>query len=137
MDKFYACYGLAEATLILTGGQQGVPPTLLASSAGAGAKEQSSISKPSDVLVACGTSLPEGEIRIVDPTSRIPCPPLSVGEIWARGPGVSPGYYGQSDRCAFTLLPSNLSRMSEVERCPRALQLVLTIRNSVSASASS
>jgi len=25
-------------------------------------------------------------------------PPLSVGGIWARGPGVSPGYYGQPDR---------------------------------------
>jgi acyl-CoA synthetase (AMP-forming)/AMP-acid ligase II len=95
MDKFYACYGLAEATLIVTGGQQGVPPTFLASPA-SGAKEERV--RPSDMLVACGTSLPEGEIRIVDPVSRTACPPLSVGEIWARGPGISPGYYGQPDR---------------------------------------
>jgi acyl-CoA synthetase (AMP-forming)/AMP-acid ligase II len=95
MDKFYACYGLAEATLIVTGGQQGVPPTFLASPA-SGAKEERV--RPSDMLVACGTSLPEGEIRIVDPVARTACPPLSVGEIWARGPGISPGYYGQPDR---------------------------------------
>lgn len=93
MDKFYPCYGLAEATLILTGGKQGAPPAFFSLG--------TSTEKPSDMLVACGTSLPEGEIRIVDPNSSRACPPLTVGEIWARGPGVSPGYFAQADWYGF------------------------------------
>jgi fatty-acyl-CoA synthase len=38
--------------------------------------------------------------RAVDPVSRAPLPPGEVGELVARGPGVTPGYYNKPDETA-------------------------------------
>ncbi len=102
INKFYTCYGLAEATLILSGGTRGIPPTFRAVSRDSKQPEDEEIGgagyRPTERLVGCGKSLLEGEIKIVDPETQRICPTLQVGEIWARGPGVCRGYYAQPER---------------------------------------
>jgi amino acid adenylation domain-containing protein len=75
-EAFYPCYGLAEATLIVTGAQS--PRTV------------------SD-RVGCGRPLGEQKLAIVDPETGTPRPAGSEGEIWLSGPSVAQGYWGQPD----------------------------------------
>jgi len=84
-SAFYPCYGLAEATLIVSGGAKGATPILQSVDAPAGAPR-------SRTLVAAGEPLGGQEILIVDPVSRFPRAPGEVGEIWIAGPSVARGY---------------------------------------------
>src|SRR2546423_5144143 len=99
----FPCYGLAEATLMVSGGPQGQPPTYLDSYAcgGSGACED----EPDDdhsrrQLVASGR-IPEGvRVDIVDPVQRTRCPPGRVGEIWVGGGSVASGYWNRPEESA-------------------------------------
>ncbi|MFL5357614.1 amino acid adenylation domain-containing protein, partial [Archangium sp.] len=84
-EAFYPCYGLAEATLIVSGGEKAAAPVVreLDTSGQPGARP----------VVGCGYTLPEQQILIVDPESRVRCPPGTVGEIWVSGPSVAQGYW--------------------------------------------
>jgi len=83
-QAFFPCYGLAEATLFVTGGRpgEGARVTTL----------QSTLR-----LVSSGRARAEQQVLIVDPESRIPCPPDRVGEIWVSGPSVAPAYWGRPE----------------------------------------
>ncbi|ASW54320.1 AMP-binding protein [Plantactinospora sp. KBS50] len=101
-DAFLPCYGLAEATLIVSGhgGRSapatttGAPPTVTvdrtalerhdAAAPGAG---------PAARLTSCGPSAPGLRIEIVDPATATGCPPGRVGEIWVSGASVAGGYW--------------------------------------------
>lgn len=91
-ETFYPCYGLAEATLFVTGGPKGRGPTLR--------------EFEGRTLVGCGRLWPEQDVRIVDPDSRTPCPDGAVGEVWIAGPSVGAGYWGRSDETAQTFRAS-------------------------------
>jgi amino acid adenylation domain-containing protein/non-ribosomal peptide synthase protein (TIGR01720 family) len=84
-EAFYPCYGLAEGTLIVSGGQKAAPLIVRALDASGqpGAR----------AVVSCGQALPDQEIVIVDPESRVRCPPGAVGEIWVSGPSIAQGYW--------------------------------------------
>ena len=95
---FYPCYGLAEATLFVTGHRRGTPPVSRAFSASA--LERGDVVEAGDatatdrrVLVSCGTPSPTEDVRIVDP--ELLTPATGIGEIWVRGPGVASGYWGR------------------------------------------
>jgi thioester reductase-like protein len=47
-------------------------------------------------ILSNGQVYPHFEIKIVDPETRIPCPSDRVGEIWLKGPGISPGYWNKA-----------------------------------------
>jgi acyl-CoA synthetase (AMP-forming)/AMP-acid ligase II len=83
-SSFYPCYGLAEATLIVTGGRPAEPPVL----------RQRASAPP---LVGCGRSAPGQRVLVVDPRSRTECPPGEVGEVWVAGPSVARGYWGRQE----------------------------------------
>ncbi len=91
---FLPCYGLAEATLLVTGaGRQDLPQLLTVDKT---ALEQGQL-RPAEtgrVLVSLGASRTEVPLRIVDPETGTPCPEGHVGEIWIAGPSVSNGYFG-------------------------------------------
>ncbi|WP_343073363.1 non-ribosomal peptide synthase/polyketide synthase [Pyxidicoccus fallax] len=93
-EAFYPCYGLAEATLIVSGGEKGGPPRLR--QVDAGALEKGSAESPRETvrtLVGCGGSLPGQRIVVVEPESLRVCAPGEVGEIWVGGPSVASGYW--------------------------------------------
>jgi 8-amino-7-oxononanoate synthase len=95
-EAFYPCYGMAETTLIVTGGVKGDPP-VLRSFDGASLDQGSVVhvepgQKGARALVSCGHVLPDGEVVIVDPETRCALSPDGVGEIWVRSSSVGQGY---------------------------------------------
>jgi amino acid adenylation domain-containing protein len=95
-EAFYPCYGMAEATLLVTGGNKEteyktktVDKLALAEDRIVEALEESD----SQVLVGCGKSIPGQEIVIVNPDLFTFCEHNHVGEIWVRGDSVAKGYW--------------------------------------------
>jgi len=82
-SALYPCYGLAEATLFVTGPERG-----------AGLKVFESDGR---TLVSCGRPWLSGTVRIADPESGATLEPGVVGEIRVSGKHLSSGYWGETD----------------------------------------
>ena len=100
-SSFYPCYGLAEATLMVSGGLVKDEPVVCTTQAQALAQNrivEASEQEPNvRTLVGCGRALPDTKIVIVDPESLTPCAPGVVGEIWVSGPSVAQGYWNRPE----------------------------------------
>ena len=95
-NTFYPCYGLAEATLFVTGGKVGSPTVVRRIGASKGISDAESTTRAGVVgveLVGCGQPATGHEVLIVDPATRCACTPGTIGEIWIRGPSVAQGYW--------------------------------------------
>ncbi|WP_053076784.1 fatty acyl-AMP ligase [Caenimonas sp. SL110] len=79
--SFFPCYGMAEATLFVTGSKLGTAPQLATSASGG------------QPVVGCGFPDPDTTIEIVDPANRQPLPEGQEGEIWVSGVTVAQGYW--------------------------------------------
>ncbi|MDQ3933035.1 MAG: fatty acyl-AMP ligase [Actinomycetota bacterium] len=94
-EAFYPCYGLAEATLIVSGGTRMAGPKVIRVNRdrleGEGVAETTD--DPARVLVGCGTLPSEHRAVIVDPSSLRARPEGHVGEIWFSSPSVAAGYW--------------------------------------------
>ena len=99
-EVFYPCYGMAEATLFVSGGLKAAAP--LVCSVESDSLEQNQIVAVSDSdispkevknIVGCGRAWLNEEIVIVDPESLIQCEVGKVGEIWVSGTNVALGYW--------------------------------------------
>lgn len=105
-ESFFPCYGLAEATLMVSGGPRGRRPTVVHVSPSAltehRVEEIPQDESTSRALVGCGASLPSQQVVIVDPDTRKACEASQVGEVWVSGPSVAQGYYEQPARTAET-----------------------------------
>ena len=100
-EAFYPTYGLAEATLIVSGGSQTTPPIVLSVGGAEFERDRIVVASAGDkgvrTLVGCGRALEDQKVVVVDPESLIRCPPDQVGEIWVSGPSVAKGYWGQPE----------------------------------------
>jgi amino acid adenylation domain-containing protein len=100
------CYGLAEATLMVTGGGLSQPPTLASFHAAAlegGRAETLGFEQPgARGLVGCGGVLGDQRVVIVDPQNDHQLAPSRVGEIWIAGPSVAKGYWGRPEETRAT-----------------------------------
>ena len=98
---FYPCYGLAESTLMVSGGKRFARPVVLSLEADALRRRQVRPVAPETanarVLVGCGENVPEQTLAIVDPQSRIRVAPDQIGEIWVSGPSVASGYWNNPE----------------------------------------
>jgi acyl-CoA synthetase (AMP-forming)/AMP-acid ligase II len=104
-DAFLACYGLAEATVAVSGGRENDVAITISRDAlhdgcivDAPPITRGVSSQTGQSVVACGAPVPGVEIRIVDPELRNLCAPDRVGEIWVQGPNVAQGYWNQPER---------------------------------------
>ncbi|HEU4873754.1 MAG TPA: AMP-binding protein, partial [Pyrinomonadaceae bacterium] len=103
---FYPAYGLAEATLKVTGGRRGVGPVYC--TVNAPALEQHRIlsaeigASDSRTLVGCGRAALGTEVVIVNPETLVRCASDEVGEIWVCGPGVAAGYWNRPEETEST-----------------------------------
>ncbi len=96
-EAFYPCFGLAEATLIVSGGFVRRPPvvrTLDTAGLAAGrVVESPPTQEDGRQLVGCGESLADQEIVIADPETMTRVGQGNIGEIWVRGPSIAQGYW--------------------------------------------
>src|SRR5262249_44590523 len=103
-DAFCPCYGLAEATLLVTGGGDDSTSKTLAADRRSleqnrfiSAAEENGDSRR---LVCCGRPPTGCGIAIVDPHTVRICPPGQVGEIWVVGSHVATGYWNRPEDSA-------------------------------------
>ncbi len=96
-NAFHPAYGLAEASLKVTGGSAASEPVVFPASASALARNRvepaSENLNDTRVLVGCGRAGRDTRVVIVNPETLQPCQPDEVGEIWVSGPGVATGYW--------------------------------------------
>jgi len=96
-ETFYPAYGLAEATVFVTGGPKWAEPPSLSVSAAALARHSvvpaAATDPQSRTFVGCGKTWMGTGVRIVDPDTMRECEPDRIGEIWVAGPQVAQGYW--------------------------------------------
>ncbi|HEY4426357.1 MAG TPA: amino acid adenylation domain-containing protein, partial [Pyrinomonadaceae bacterium] len=101
-EAFYPAYGLAEATLKVSGGSA-ITCTVRSS-----ALEQHHVAETipeqeaTRTLVGCGSPGLDTEIEIVDVETSTRCEVNTVGEIWVHGPGVAAGYWNRPEETEAT-----------------------------------
>ena len=98
---FLPAYGLAEATLFVTGTDLHKEP-ITATIDKSALQKNKIISVPDDdpnaiTMVSSGSSPKQQETRIVNPDTFLECKPGEIGEIWVKGDSVSKGYYKREE----------------------------------------
>ncbi|MGW4365402.1 AMP-binding protein [Nocardia takedensis] len=95
-EAFLPCYGLAEATLMVSAAvPTAVPVTFDLDIAALGEGEVSRVDPgpTARTVVSSGVPAPEFDVRVIDPDTRVPVRDGRVGEIWIAGDSVASGYW--------------------------------------------
>ncbi|HEY6323031.1 MAG TPA: amino acid adenylation domain-containing protein, partial [Thermoanaerobaculia bacterium] len=99
---FHPCYGLAEATLFVTGGSRAAGPAVakldaaaLAAGRVARPLRRGAAAPSVRSLVGCGRPSPDHQVVIADPRSGERSAAGRIGEIWVSGPSVAAAYWGR------------------------------------------
>jgi amino acid adenylation domain-containing protein len=96
--SFYPCYGLAEATLFVTGGSiEDEPVSVLFNreSLARGLAAPADGSQQATPLVGCGRPWMGQRVDIFDPQKLAPVEEGSMGEIWLAGESITAGYWNR------------------------------------------
>ncbi len=100
-EAFYPCFGLAEATLIVSGGYVAKPPIIRSFDSTAltqgKVQEVAGGGPTARDLVGCGQTLPDQKIVIANPETSTTCSADEIGEIWVSGPSMAQGYWKRPD----------------------------------------
>lgn len=100
-EAHYPCYGMAEASLIITGGDAKKPPVIRSFDRSALVEQRVVPLEDADPkaheLVGCGQIIDGEEVLIVHPESRKLMPENEIGEIWVSSPSVGAGYWNKPE----------------------------------------
>jgi len=99
-SAFHPCYGLAEATLLVSGGS--LRDEMFCTIQVAAFEQDRVVEACAQhqnvrTLVASGHPLQDTKIVIVNPELSTACAPDEVGEIWVSGPSVTQGYWNRPE----------------------------------------
>ncbi len=96
---FYPCYGMAEATLMITGGAKAAFPNILHLQGEALKRNRVSLAPADDAgvraNVSCGWPRHGQKIAIVNPEMLTRCAEDEIGEIWVSGESIGQGYWNR------------------------------------------
>lgn len=116
---FYACYGLAEATLMVSGAQRGSGLTVRAFDNAALTENriEAALDNTSKArrLVSCGAPVDDLCVVIVNAQTCVEVAPGRVGEIWIAGASVGQGYWHKPDQTR----QSFSAHLSDTRKDPR------------------
>jgi 8-amino-7-oxononanoate synthase len=103
-EAFFPCYGLAEATLFVSGGPWGQGPSMLDVSRSGLEEKRVGPARAGDRLRLVSSGMPAGrtDVRVVDPESLVECEQRRVGEIWVAGESIAAGYWNRPAESAAT-----------------------------------
>jgi acyl-CoA synthetase (AMP-forming)/AMP-acid ligase II len=101
----YPGYGLAEATVMVSGRRRGNGPVVCTVSRDG--LQRNDVRAPTasgdaQVLVGCGGSIGNEQIAVVEPSSLKRLETNCVGEVWVGGPNVAAGYWKNPEATAAT-----------------------------------
>lgn len=101
IETFMPCFGMAEATLMVSGAPLDAAPRTtsfdkreLWSGRAVPMPDEHTDAR---TFVSCGTPMQGHQLAIVDPHTRRRLPRGHEGEIWLRGPSVGRGYWGDAE----------------------------------------
>lgn len=104
LKTMYPCYGLAETTLMVSGGHITEEPVFCHVDKSAFERDEVVVvdSPPADgrgvqSLVSSGRIILDTVVKIVDPETWVECQASRVGEVWVAGPTVCQGYWQRPD----------------------------------------
>ena len=104
-EAFHPCYGLAESTLLVSGGGSAARPHVKLIAARELESNRITACVESDeakALVGCGNASMGQTVTIVNPESLTLCSAGEVGEIWVSGESVAAGYWNRPEETAKT-----------------------------------
>ncbi|BAY60049.1 amino acid adenylation [Calothrix brevissima NIES-22] len=105
-EAFYPCYGMAETTLIVSGGRKKIPPVFQTVEKAALEKNQIVSTTLKDgtaqTLVSSGKPLADLRVVIAHPEKLTSCLADEVGEIWVAGASVTQGYWQRIEQTQST-----------------------------------
>ncbi|WP_158619966.1 non-ribosomal peptide synthetase [Corallococcus sicarius] len=105
-EAIYPCYGLAEGTLIASGGDKRELPIQRTVDAGALKDNRVVAAQPThkgaQTLVGSGRNLTDQRLVIAHPETGRPLPAGQVGEIRVAGPSIAQGYWGRPEQTQAT-----------------------------------
>ncbi|MDJ0687119.1 MAG: alpha/beta fold hydrolase [Xenococcaceae cyanobacterium MO_188.B32] len=102
-EAFYPCYGMAESTLIITGGSKQAKPVIDRFDSKALTENKavpSTNSATATTLVGSGQNIPGQKIVIANPDNLTKCNDGEIGEIWATSNSVARGYWQRKEQTA-------------------------------------
>jgi 8-amino-7-oxononanoate synthase len=101
-SALYPCYGLAEATLMVSGARRGGGAIVRAFHDAALTENHVEPVPDGDGqarrLVACGSPANSMRVVVVDSNTHAAAAPGHVGEIWVAGPSIGKGYWHQPEQ---------------------------------------
>jgi amino acid adenylation domain-containing protein len=100
----YPCYGLAEATLFVTGGTRGDGMEAHCFSTPMLGQGRVGVAEQGTSLVACGVPASGHAVRVVDPETYVQLPDGTIGEIWTDGASLACGYWRRPEETAETFV---------------------------------
>ncbi|NQY49326.1 MAG: fatty acyl-AMP ligase [Colwellia sp.] len=99
-QSFFPSYGMAEATLFISGGPKSSGVDVITLDKKLFAQGKIKQSKIGLEIVNCGAISPRFQIKIVDPVSLHECSCDQTGEIWISGKSVAQGYINNPEKTA-------------------------------------